>query len=203
MKTVRKTFLFAALASILITQSGCFGSFNLTKKVYDWNDTAVNDKFVKSLLFLGLCIVPVYEISLLVDAVVFNLIEFWSGSNPVAMEEGDSEMQLVTFKGNDYRIVATKSTFTTTQLTGIQAGEVRILKFQRSSRTWTYSDSWTCDTPGVSAAASDRVSASRSSDWALMRSTSAPALTPSAGDTASTFGSGSPASGFTDATAST
>jgi hypothetical protein len=147
MKTVRKTFLFTALASILITQSGCFGSFNLTKKVYDWNDSAVNDKFLKSLLFLGLCIVPVYEISLLVDAVVFNLIEFWSGSNPVAMEEGESEMQLVTFNGNDYRIVATKDTFTTTQMSGTQAGEVRVLKFDRQSRTWNYSDSWTKDTP--------------------------------------------------------
>ena len=136
----KKPLLFIAFPSVLVTQSGCFGSFNLTSKLYNWNDTAVNDRFVKSLLFLGLCIVPVYEICLLVDAVVFNLIEFWSGSNPVSMNEGDSEMQLVTLDGVDYRIVATKDTFTTTQLTGKDAGAVRVLAFDRETLTWNYSD---------------------------------------------------------------
>ena len=41
----------------------------------------------------------------------------------------------------------TTDTFTTTQLSGEKAGEVRILKFDRTTRTWNYSDSQVCDQP--------------------------------------------------------
>ncbi|MEZ4740326.1 MAG: DUF3332 domain-containing protein, partial [Flavobacteriales bacterium] len=125
----KKPLLFIALSSLLVTQTGCFGSFQLTKNIYDWNDGVSSDKFVKSLVFWGLCIIPVYEIGALVDIVIFNLIEFWSGSNPIAMTEGDSEMQLMTLNGVDYRVVATKDTFTTTQLSGADAGAVRVMTF--------------------------------------------------------------------------
>ena len=146
-KTLRNATLFLLLGSITITQTGCFGSFNLTKKIYAFNQDATDNKFVRSLLFWGLCIIPVYEVCALVDIVVLNLIEFWSGSNPVSMNEGDHEMQLVTLKGIDYRIDATKDTFTTTQLTGAEAGAVRILKFDRATRSWNYSDAIVCDQP--------------------------------------------------------
>jgi len=63
------------------------------------------------------------------------------------MNEGDHEEQLVTFKGDRFRIEATKDTFTTTQLSGDKAGEVRILKFDRTTRTWNYTDSQICGQP--------------------------------------------------------
>ena len=71
------------------------------------------------------------------------------------------------------------------------------------SRKMMANDCSTWETPGVLAAASSRVSASSSSDWALMLSTTSASLTPSSGCTAITFGSGVPASGFTDCTAAT
>ena len=144
MKTIRKTALLFAMSSLVITQTGCFGEFALVRKVYSWNE-GLDSKFVRTLVFYALNIIPVYGIAGFIDFAILNLIEFWSGSNPVSMNEGDYEMQLVTVKGVKYRIEATKDTFTTTQLSGEKTGEVRIMKFDRSDRTWKYSDSAVCD----------------------------------------------------------
>ncbi len=146
MKTIRKTVLLLVLGSVLTTQTGCFGTFSLTRKAYEFHDGLTDSKFLKSLLFW----IPgafVYGIVGFVDVVILNLIEFWSGSNPLSMNEGDYEMQMATIKGVDYRIEATKDTFTTTQLSGEQAGEVRVMKFDRSEMTWVYSDGEVCEQP--------------------------------------------------------
>lgn len=146
MKIVRKTALFLVLGSVLTTQTGCFGTFALTRKAYEFHDGLTDSKFLKSLLFWipgGL----VYGIVGFVDVVILNLIEFWSGSNPLSMNEGDYEMQMAKIKGVDYKIEATKDTFTTTQLSGEQAGEVRVMKFDRADMTWKYCDSKVCEQP--------------------------------------------------------
>jgi hypothetical protein len=144
MKIIRKTALMFTLSSLVLTQTGCFGEFALTRKVYEFHDGLTDSKFVKSLLYWipgGL----VYMIASAADAVIFNLIEFWSGSNPLSMNEGDHEIQLTNFDGVDYKIEATKDRFTTTQLSGEKAGEVRVMKFDRCDNTWKYSDSKVCD----------------------------------------------------------
>jgi hypothetical protein len=146
MKKLTKPALFLALGTLLITQTGCFGEFALTRKAYNYHDGITDSKFVKSLLFW----IPggfVYMVTTFVDAVILNLIEFWSGTNPLSMVEGEHEIQLATIKGVDYKIEATKDTFTTTQLSGEQAGEVRVMKFDRSEMTWVYSDSKVCEKP--------------------------------------------------------
>ncbi len=69
------------------TFTGCYGSFGLTKKVYQFNG-GVGNKWLKSILFVAMNIVPVYGVSTFADAVIFNLIEFWTGSNPIASKDG-------------------------------------------------------------------------------------------------------------------
>ncbi|WP_338869910.1 DUF3332 domain-containing protein [Myxococcus stipitatus] len=64
--------------------TGCFGSFKLTQKIWTWNKNISDEKFVQWLMFLVLIIVPVYELGTLIDALVINSIEFWSGKNPVS-----------------------------------------------------------------------------------------------------------------------
>jgi hypothetical protein len=73
-----------ALTSVLALGAGCYGQFALTKKIHAWNGTITDNKFVHSLVFWAFVIVPVYEVAGLADAIVFNLVEFWSGSNPLA-----------------------------------------------------------------------------------------------------------------------
>ena len=81
----RRAAVLTLTAGALVGTSACFGSFNLTRKVYGFNKTASSDKFVRELLFLGMNVIPIYGVSALVDAVVINTVEFWSGTNPVNM----------------------------------------------------------------------------------------------------------------------
>jgi hypothetical protein len=95
--SVRQTFRplvsgFVVLC-LMTAASGCFGPFNLTRNVYQWNSGLkgtgeVNEKWMKEIVFFGMIVIPVYMFSALLDAFVFNAIQFWSGSNPVKLTHG-------------------------------------------------------------------------------------------------------------------
>jgi hypothetical protein len=74
--------VFLVLA-LLVTAFGCYGSFQLTTKVYKFNG-GLGNKWVNELGFLVMSIVPVYGVAVFVDAIVLNTIEFWTGTNPMA-----------------------------------------------------------------------------------------------------------------------
>lgn len=82
-----------ALAGSLFT--GCIGAFGLTTKLYDWN-IGVGSKWAAEGVYLIFgVILPVYGVTVAVDALVLNSIEFWSGTNPVTnkksvLKVGDS-----------------------------------------------------------------------------------------------------------------
>jgi hypothetical protein len=64
----------------IVFSAGCFGKFQLTRKVYEINQS-VEDKYVRSAV-TWLLLIP-YGIAGFLDFAVFNLIEFWSGENPI------------------------------------------------------------------------------------------------------------------------
>ena len=68
--------------------SGCTGSFNLTRKVYNMHRSQ-SDKWADELTFLVVVLIPVYSFATFVDAIVFNSIEFWTGENPVVYAPTD------------------------------------------------------------------------------------------------------------------
>lgn len=72
------TLLAAALAA-----SGCYGPFNLTRRLYQWNGTIGPTKWERELVFLLMVWVPVYGLATLADGIAFNAMEFWTGENPV------------------------------------------------------------------------------------------------------------------------
>lgn len=74
---------------LMVHATGCFGSFKLTQKIWQFNKGVSGNKFVQWLVFLVFVVVPVYEIGTLVDALVVNSIEFWTGGNPVSSVEGE------------------------------------------------------------------------------------------------------------------
>ncbi len=78
--------LFVAVSIFML--SGCYGKFNLTRKVYNINGS-VDNKFLRSAVTWAFIIIPVYGIAALLDFILFNTIEFWTGSNPIA--EGEKE----------------------------------------------------------------------------------------------------------------
>lgn len=120
--------LTAALIASSILFSSCIGSFSLTNNVLDWNNK-VGNKWVNELVFLVACVVPVYEISLFIDTVVLNTIEFWTGSNPMAQID-----QTVEGENGTYSIKSNNTGYT---ITNVNTGSVTILNYDSSSRTWS------------------------------------------------------------------
>lgn len=117
--------------AIGMTTTGCFGKFALTRKIYGWNDTLGN-KFVKTIVFWGLLIVPVYEICFAADYFVLNLIEFWTGSNLIAdndihheiLEDGSVQ---IAFQGKTWRLVPMGEDGFRLEREGVALGTAKIL----------------------------------------------------------------------------
>jgi len=118
-----------------ISMSGCYGKFNLTKKLYDWNGK-VGDKWVNSIVMWVLFIVPVYEVVGFVDFVILNVIEFWTGKNPVAMGPGESVTQLVQMEGKTYEITATMNRFDINVISEEEISKTISLVYDTDSKSW-------------------------------------------------------------------
>ena len=135
---MKKIFFLASAISIMVTQTGCFGSFTLVKKVYEFNQGASSDKIVQTLLFYALNIVPVYGVASVVDIFVLNLIEFWTGSNPIAMSEGATEEQLLTIKGETFKVTATKNKLTFEKLEEGVLVDMGAAIFSDDNQSWSF-----------------------------------------------------------------
>ena len=91
---------------------------------------------MNNLIFWGLNIIPVYGLFFLGDAIIFNVIEFWSGSNPIAMKDGDSEIEIVEKEGNTYKMIATKNRMEITVLEGPKKGNRVDLVYRPHEKSW-------------------------------------------------------------------
>lgn len=60
----------------------CFGKFELTRKVYTFNQGVDPDKWVQWLVFVLLSIFP-YPAAVTIDTLFANSLEFWTGENPI------------------------------------------------------------------------------------------------------------------------
>lgn len=127
MKKITLTGMAALFLCSALT-TGCFGEFALTRKLYSWNKDVSSNKFVQTLIFWAFNIVPVYGVAGFIDSAILNLIEFWTGSNPIAMNEGQFERQIVKAKdGKTYEITATKNRF---DIKDLSSKEVRSIVFK-------------------------------------------------------------------------
>jgi hypothetical protein len=101
MKTHRYLLSLVLVGVMAASASGCFGKFAATRALYNFNSTISTDKVVRSLVMCGLIIIPVYGLFGLGDVVLFNVIEFWGGTNPIveAQTEVDGTVRLV--RGGD------------------------------------------------------------------------------------------------------
>lgn len=79
-----RSILLALLLLTCATPS-CVGPFRLTSNLNEWN-RELDDRWAQEVVFLGLVIIPVYPLSILLDALLFNSLEFWTGSNPIGKD---------------------------------------------------------------------------------------------------------------------
>jgi len=82
----RRTIALAVMLAVLPAVSGCFGSFHITRKVYNFNKSATPNKWVRWCLFMGMNIIPVYALATFADVFFANAVEFWTGSNPIVVK---------------------------------------------------------------------------------------------------------------------
>lgn len=127
MKAIKTSIICCALSGLTLTS--CIGSYALFNKVLGWNQQATGNKFLDELIFIGLWIVPVYEVTLLADALVLNSIEFWSGNNPVAV----GTVKEVESENGKFLVTTTKDGYSITK----EGEETPVeLKFNQEAQSW-------------------------------------------------------------------
>ena len=110
MNRLRKATMVCLLASLAAYSSGCYGNFNVTRRLHHWNGE-VGGKWVNELVFLGLNFIPVYGFATLGDAIIFNSIEFWTGDNPVSPPHSHDDaaaMSKRVLQHGDHTVVLTR-----------------------------------------------------------------------------------------------
>jgi hypothetical protein len=75
-----KGIALVLVAAVGVLSAGCFGKFQLTRKLYDINQS-IDEKYIRSAA-TWIFVIP-YAVTGLLDFVIFNVIEFWTGENPV------------------------------------------------------------------------------------------------------------------------
>ncbi|NLH48692.1 MAG: DUF3332 family protein [Myxococcales bacterium] len=81
-RAFRMIALILVFTVLIFSFASCAGKFSLTHKLLNWNLSL--NKWLGSFLLFVFIILPVYGICLLIDWVILNVIEFYSGNNPVA-----------------------------------------------------------------------------------------------------------------------
>ena len=81
------------VAAVGALSAGCFGKFQLTRNLYAINQS-IDEKYVRSAA-TWIFVIP-YALTGILDFVIFNVIEFWTGENPV----GSAPVTKVFAQGN-------------------------------------------------------------------------------------------------------
>jgi hypothetical protein len=99
---MKKTLAMTLIVGLFVL-SGCVGPFALTKKlnkgIRGMDKGTTGSKWASEGVFLVCAILPVYAITILGDALIFNSIQFWGGDNPIT-----SKHPLI-IKDNDKQVV--------------------------------------------------------------------------------------------------
>jgi hypothetical protein len=80
---VKRASVALALASVLggSASTGCMGTAGLSENLKEFNLEVVENRYGRASIFFVLNVVWVYRICTILDLLVFNSIEFWSGKN--------------------------------------------------------------------------------------------------------------------------
>ena len=136
MKFFKKGIAILLISTIAFMSFGCHGKYALFNTLHKWNGS-LGSKWVNSIVHFILWIIPVYGICLWVDWLILNTVEFWTGSNPLAMNDGEREQQIVNKDGVNYEITATKNRFDVLVLDGEKAGTMASLVYNDNTMTWS------------------------------------------------------------------
>ena len=127
-KWVRPAVVSVTLVSFLSLTTACYGPFNLTRNLYKWNSQLRGTKEIGAKWMRGLVfplLIPFYLLAAVGDAVVFNFIEFWGGTNPVrSTREGEDGRTRVVRAGDRTMTLTFAEDGNSAHVTYAKAGEV-------------------------------------------------------------------------------
>ena len=136
---LKRALVGIVLVATMMVNTGCYGSFTLTNKIYKWNGK-VGDKYLNSVVFWVLCILQVYPVCGFIDAVVLNVIEFWMGNNPLALNSDVESHKQVVSGDKVYDVTVGKGTISIVETKGPDAGKKISLNFEASTGSWALID---------------------------------------------------------------
>lgn len=110
---IKRIIVAATLVLFTLTSAGCIGSMALSGKVRQWNLDQNPEPWPREGIFVLLYVLPVYPFAGAADLLVFNSIEFWSGTNPISNE---SALVTVAQAGDSHREVSPDGTVATSTL---------------------------------------------------------------------------------------
>ncbi len=141
MKKLVKPILWSIMTMFLMfSLFGCYGNMTLTKKVWAWNGSLGSEP-IQTLVMWGLTVVaPVYEIALLGDILFLNTVEYWTGTNPLAMADGATDVRIVKNDGKTFEIKTMKNSITITETAGPNSGKSVEISFDEATSAWNMSD---------------------------------------------------------------
>jgi hypothetical protein len=139
MKKIKSLLLAIIFLGIALPQQSCIGSFQLTNNLYDWNKSQ-GEKWAQELVFLAMVIIPVYQVCLMVDGIVLNSIEFWTGESPLSMAPGEIETKIVQHGDDIYKLTAEKNTIHVEKIGGDNSGEKGEFLYHEQTKTWSFTD---------------------------------------------------------------
>ncbi len=134
MNRIVKLVSIAMLAVMLtVGVAGCFGNFAATRKVYDFNQN-FGGKWENQILFWVMNFVPIYGVAGALDIYILNTIEFWTGSNPIAMGAGEEVIKYASQDGKDYKITIRQNEVIMEDLAN--PGQELDLSFKPMEQSW-------------------------------------------------------------------
>ena len=108
----------------------CIGSFSLFNKYAAWQKDMTDNKYINAIV--GFFLMPIVgSITLFVDSVVLNTIEFWTGDNPVASNVGKTQ----NITGKDGLLYAVKTLKNGYEITAPN-GEVTLFTYNKKNDSW-------------------------------------------------------------------
>lgn len=132
MKKLNFKVVALLLAGSLLSSS-CIGSFSLFNKYAHWQRNMSSNKFLNAIV--GFVLMPIVgSITLLVDSLVLNTVEFWSGNNPVTANIGKTKM----VTGEDGRLYAVKTLKDGYEVTDPD-GQVTLFTYDKNTDGWSVS----------------------------------------------------------------
>lgn len=123
--------LVAGLLAVNMTTASCIGSFGLFNKFANWETEMTGNKYVNAII--GFFLTPtVGGVCMVVDFLVLNTIEFWTGDNPMASNIGKTRQVM----GQDGRYYAVKTLKQGYEITS-PTGEVTLLTYDKKQNAWS------------------------------------------------------------------